>query len=531
MQLIEADYVVVGAGSAGCVVAGRLAERGDVSVLLLEAGRKERIPLSRMPAAVVKTLGDPFYDWNFKTEPDPSRLDRQEVWPRGKGPGGSSMLNGMVFVRGAASDFDAWEALGATGWGWADVLPAFRRLEASRIQDNEMRGQLGPLPVAGLAQVHPLTPAFLKACAKVGIEANADLNGRSQTGAGLVQANIDNGLRVSAFDAFVKLLLGPRLRLLDDALVERILFQGRRATGVLVRRGGETVQVQARLGVVLSAGTINSPQLLMLSGVGPGADLQRCGVDPLLVRPEVGRNLMEHAAVYARFEVDQPTGNSQARPMQAAVHLARWALLRTGPVANPTVQALAFFRSSPHQDSPDLQCQLLPFAAGARNGRSWLEPRPLMSMSINVSHPRSRGELRLRSADPASPMAIHPRLLEDDEDLAKLTAGVRWMGRLLAQPALADHIVGRPDLPSHDADESALVDHVRRTATPVFHPVGTCRMGRDREAVVTPDLQVQGLERLWVADASVFPRHISGNTNATALMIGEKAAELIGRSG
>jgi len=527
LQVIEADYVIVGAGSAGCVVARRLAERGGASVVLLEAGRSERIALSRMPAAVVKTLGDPFYDWNFTTEPDPSRLDRTEVWPRGKGPGGSSRLNGMVFVRGASSDFDAWEALGARGWGWAGVSPAFRRLEASNIQDNEARGQLGPLPVSALAQVHPLAPAFLEACAKLGVATNPDLNGRTQEGAGLVQANIENGLRVSAFDAFVKPLLGPRLRLLDNALVERIEFQGRRATGVLVRRAGERMQVQARLGVVLSAGAINSPQLLMLSGVGPGADLQRCGIAPLLVRREVGRNLMEHAAVYTRFEVDQPTANTQARPMQAAVHLARWALFRTGPAANPTVQALAFFRSSPDQEFPDLQGQLLPFAAGARNGRTWLEPRPLMSISVNVSHPRSRGELHLRSADPAAPMEILPRLLEDDEDVRKLAAGVRWMGRVLAQPALADHLVGRPDLPPADADENALVDYVRASATPVFHPAGTCRMGPDDEAVVTPDLRVQGLEGLWVADASIFPRHVSGNTNATVLMVGEKAADLI----
>ncbi|MFN3656735.1 MAG: GMC family oxidoreductase [Pseudolabrys sp.] len=516
----EADVIVVGAGSAGSAAAARLADAGR-SVLLVEAGRGRWRVVTRMPGAVIGLVGRPGFDWCHFSEEDRTRHGRRELWSRGKLPGGSSAINGMVFVRGAASDFDAWERLGARGWSAADVLPIFRRLERTDF-DDATRGRDGPIPVSRLSCMHPLTACFVEACRSLGIPLNADLNGIRQEGVGYVQANIARGRRVDAFDAYVRPRIGSKLRFLAGHRANRIVFDGNRAVGIEMDRDGVTSFLSARGGVVLCAGAIGSPHLLMLSGIGPAHDLRACGIVPRMDMPEVGRNLMEHPAVFVDVEVDCATGNSDAQLPKALLHGARWLLRGDGPAANPAAQALAFFRSSARADEPDLQFQLFAFA---RTTARWLEDRRLMSLSVSLSHPESRGFLRLRSADPGNLLEIHPHLLAARPDVHLLARGFDWARRVICAAPFAAHVV--KDLTPHAGSTEELEIYIRKAAEPLYHVAGTCRMGSDAASVLDPSLRVRNTDGVWVADTSIFPRHISGNTHATALMIGERAGELI----
>lgn len=520
----EADLIVVGAGSAGCAAAGRLAERG-LSVLLIEAGHRRWRFVTKMPGAVLGVAGHPRFDWAHCSEPDPSRNGRSELWARGRVLGGSSAINGMVFVRGAAGDFDAWEKLGARGWSAADVLPVFRRIESATGFAGSARGHEGPMPVSRLACPHPLTAPFIAACEAAGIPFNADLNGEHQQGVGYAQANIACGCRIDAYDAYVKPRLGRNLRVLDGHAVARILFSGHRAIGIETICGGAVHTLRARAGVMLCAGAIGSPHLLMLSGVGPAQDLRAHGIAPLVDLPEAGRNLMEHPAVFVDLEVDCDTGNNDAQPLRALRHGARWLLRGNGPAANPAAQALAFFRSSADGTGPDLQFQFYAFARTAASDSRRLENRRLMSLSVSLSHPESRGFLRLKSADPRMPPEIHPRLLAAEADVWRLTQGFRWAKRVIGSAPFAAHVV--KDLTACSTGDDDLDAFIRNAAEPLYHVAGTCRSGSDLRSVVDPTLRVCGTDGLWVADTSIFPRHISGNTHATALMIGERAADLI----
>jgi choline dehydrogenase len=315
---------------------------------------------------------------------------------------------------------------------------------------------------------------------------------------------------------------------LDDVLVERVTFAGRRATGLRARRGGAPLRVVAKRGVVLAAGAINSPHLLMLSGIGSARALRRHGIDPLLDAPEVGENLMEHPGLYVQAEMAEPTANRETTPLRAAFHLARWLVRRDGPVSVPTAQALAFFRSMPDAAEPDLQFHLFPYGSTLKGGKRVIPRRDLVTILVNANHPKSRGWLELRSADPATPVAIHPRLLGHEEDVEALLRGLGWVRRMAATPPFGPKVRELVGVPPAEAGREAEIAFLRAAARPFYHAVGTCRMGKDVGAVVAPDLAVRGAEALWVADVSILPRHIAGNTNATALMIGEKAADLIG---
>lgn len=531
-QSLTADIVVVGAGSSGCVLASRLSEIAGLRVLLLEAGPRDRLGLTRLPSALVRLAGRSGFDWGYTSQPDPSRDGSVEDWPRGRVLGGSSAINGAIFVRGAPADYDAWEAMGNPGWGWRDVLPLFRRMETADAPDNLWRGGLGPQRVSGLRWVHPLTPKFIAAAVAAGIPFSEDLNGAHHEGIGYNQGSTIDGRRHGAYDAFVApTRRAPNLQVLSDTLVEQVLFEGRRAVGVQARRGGEPLRITARLGVVILAGAINSPHLLMLSGIGPAAALAERGVSPRLNRPEVGRNLIEHPGLHLQVEVDERTGNQEAAPGRALWNLGRWLLHRNGPIAAPTTQALAFFRSTPDAAEPDLQFHLFPYGAKRGRGRRNVSPLRLLTVLVNVNHPRSRGWIELRSADPAVPAAIHPRLLDDPADLECLAHGLDWVRRVVATPPFGPHVLRLLDAPPPTGDgvkdRAADVAFLRAATVPFLHPAGTCRMGQDAGAVVGPDLAVRGVAGLWVADASIFPRHIAGNINATALMIGEKAASLI----
>lgn len=516
------DVVVVGAGSAGCVLAGRLAERGDLSVGLVEAGKQHWPKITAVPAAATLTFGNPRYDWSFTSEPDPSRNDRTDFWSRGKGPGGSSLINGTIFVRGHPADFDHWAALGAQGWDYRSVLPHFRRLESSD-QPGQFRGALGPLPVTVPPYKHALTDTVIAAAAAAGFPHTDDYNGASQHGFGRVQANSRRGRRASAFDAFARpQIKSGRLTLIEQTTATRVLFDGSRAIGVEVACEGRTRTLFARHRVILSLGTVQSPQLLMLSGIGPAEHLRTHNIPVLADAPEVGQNLREHAAVWLMARVDVPTLNQDASYLRAAWTMLRWTIGQ-GPATAAMAHAVGFLGLDDPYGRSALQFHFSPFAFGDEMGWTKMPRDRLIQLSVSVNHPRGSGSIALRSKDPFAPPLIKPRLLDTAEDLAMLGRGVRIAERVLRTEPLARHVTAVLT-PPPDQDGPAFEAYLREHANPTYHPIGTCRMGSDAQAVVDPSLHVRGVRGLMVVDASIMPAHVSGNTNAAAMMIGEKAA-------
>ncbi len=524
--IAEYDYIVVGAGSSGCALAARLAE-GSGSVAVLEAGRRRWPRITAVPAAVVHTIGHPWYDWRYTSEPDPSRVGRTEMWPRGKGPGGSGLINGTIFVRGAPADFDAWRDCGATGWSYEEVLPFFRRMESVEDADGLIRGGEGPQAVEMLRYVHPLTKQFVESAVRAGVAFNPDYNGREQDGVSYVQAIQHRGRRHSPMDAYLTPALRARkIDLIDGALAHKVVFEGRTAVGVEFECGGLRRLIRARRLVVLTAGAINSPQLLMLSGIGPADQLREHGLPVIADIGAVGANLMEHVGVWMRAEVKQPTLNQERRGLRSILNAAKWVVGR-GPATSPTAQALAFLRTAAGLQESDVQIH---YAAFGRDGPGRaLSRRRLVSVVPTVSHPQSRGEIRLRSASARDAPLIYPRLLESAADMKTMRRGIEQTWRIIHEAPFADQVVEYLSPPPLKSSGEEFDAYIRAAALPIYHPVGTCRMGSDAGSVVGPDLRVRGVEGLAIADVSIMPRHISGNTHAAALMIGEKAADLLGR--
>lgn len=524
------DYIIIGAGSAGSVLAARLSADPQIRVLLLEAGGSDRHFLVDMPAGWGKISEDAQYCQLFESEPDGRTNRRRIALPRGRLLGGCSAVNGMVYIRGQAADYDDWAQV-ATGWSWREVLPYFRRAENNvRFRNDPLHGHGGPLHVGDQVERNAISLALIESCAAVGITKNEDFNGATQEGAGLFQVHIRRGQRISMARAYLRpALKRPNLTVHTDAWATQLLFEQQQASGVLYRHAGQPRQARARREVLLCAGTFASPQLLMLSGIGPGAHLQQHGIEVRANRPEVGANLQDHLCVPMswRLKPGAPSYNADLRGLGILTSLLHYLLLRRGPMTMPAADVGIFCKSDPALTRPDIQFHALPVSGDVEGTKKQAEKEPGLTLAPCPLRPESRGSVRLLNNDVAAAPVITPNYLSAEADRQILLTGMRWARRIVAAAPLAwyvDHEVapGQPNL-----SDAALLDYLARVATTVHHPVGTCRMGDDAASVVDAELRVRGVERLRVIDASVMPTITSGNTNAPTVMIAERAADLI----
>ena len=530
----DTDYIIVGAGSAGCVLADRLTVSGKHRVTVFEAGGTDRRFYVHLPLGYGKLFYDPAVNWMYKTEPDPGLAGNQDYWPRGKILGGSSSINAMVYTRGHRADYEDWGAHNP-GWGWTECLNAYRAIENTEAGGNDWRGVGGPLFVsANRSGLHPLVKDFVAACAEAELPENPDFNGETQEGAGVYQMTIRHGRRNSAARAFLRpAMKRPNCRVMTRAVVTRVIIEGGRAVGVEYRRGGESHVLRAKAEVILSGGAINSPQLLQLSGVGPGSLLQGLGIPVLRENANVGDHMSDHQGLNYTWSMTVPTYNDELRPWWGKLRAGmQYLLARSGPLAKSINHGGGFFRTSPDLLRPNMQLYFQAFSTLIpRNGeRPLLTPDPWSGMSIGLSNcrPTSRGHIRLRSADPMAHPVITANVYSTNHDVEEMLAAVKFIRRLAAQPALARLIKEelRPG-PEVVSDEEMIADFRARSGT-VYHPSCTCRMGPDAAtSVVDAGLRVHGLEGLRVIDASAFPNLIAGNTNAPAILMGWKGAEMV----
>ena len=516
------DYIIVGAGSAGCVLANRLTASGKHRVLLLEAGGEDKEQGIQIPAAFSK-LFKTGVDWNYSTEPEPEMANRAMYWPRGKVLGGCSSINAMIYIRGNALDYDGWAALGNPGWSYADVLPYFMKAEHQERGSSAYHGAGGPLFVADLRDPNPLTRAFLKAVQECGCALNPDFNGAAQEGFGFYQVTQKNGRRHSAASAYLKPARGrPNLRVEVNALTTGVLFDGLRAVGVRYVQNGQTLEARASREVILAGGAINSPQLLMLSGIGPAAHLLEFGIQPVLDLPGVGQNLQDHLAAGAVYACSRRVSLAQAEKLG---QVFKFLLLGKGMLTSNVAEAGGFIKTRPDLPVPDIQFLFAP-AYFVEHGFNRLEGDGFTVGAV-LLHPRSRGCLHLKSADPLAAPAIFANYGAEPGDLETLMRGVTMARQIAHAPALSSY--RKTEIYPGDSrqGEDEIMELIRQLSVTMYHPVGTCKMGNDPLAVVDPKLRVRGLDGLRVIDASVMPLIPGGNTNAPTIMIAEKGADMV----
>ena len=544
MSDIEVDYIIVGAGSAGCVLANRLTADGKSKVLLLEAGGDDRPTknpsqffsnmMIHIPVGYSQTLKDPKVNWLYETDPDPNTGGRTHVWPRGKVLGGSSSINGLLYIRGQDADYDNWRQLGCEGWSWDDVLPYFLRSQHQERDAGALHGKGGPLNVSDVTTTHTVSDAVVDACEQAGIPRRADLNGGDQEGVSYYQLTVKNGQRCSAAVAYLHPVMGrANLRVETNALASKVLFDGKRAVGVEFTQNGVKRTAKAKAEVILSGGAVNSPQLLQLSGVGPGDLLRQHGIPVVADLPGVGENLQDHYVMSQqyRLKADVISVNELTRGPRFVGEAMKFLFQRKGLLTLSAAHIAVFCKSRPDLAHPDIQYHILPatmnFEKLANEQKMELEGQPGLTIAPCQLRPESRGHIRIKSADPTVYPGIFANYLADSLDQEVAVASLKIGRKIAEQPALAKY-VEHEMMPGPDFQtDEALLEYARGAGTTIYHPVGTCQMGTGPQAVVDAQLRVHGIEGLRVVDASIMPRLVSGNTNAPTIMIAEKASDMI----
>jgi len=523
----ETDFIVVGAGSAGCTIAARLTEDPGTRVLLLEAGGEDTNRWIHIPLGFGKTFADPSVNWCYETEPDSGAAGRKVYWPRGKVLGGSSSINGMVYIRGQAEDFDHWRQLGNTGWSFDDVLPYFRRAEHQVRGGDKFHGSGGPLAVSDVEH-HPIAEAFIASAVALGFERNDDFNGAQQDGVGYHQTTTRNGKRCSTAVGYLNPARGrTNLQIVTNAYSEKIVVEGKRAVAVQYRQNGEVKTARARREIIVCSGAINSPQLLLLSGIGPAAHLAQFGIEVVQDLPGVGQNLQDHYSAPIKLKAKLPiTVNdvmlSNVKKLKVGM---QYYMFKKGPLAMISSPAALFAKTRAELATPDVKISISPFSADRpQDGLHKFSGFTTIAYQLR---PESRGEIKLKSANPADPPAMIPNYLTDPVDQQTIVDGLKLSRRILSHPTMASFIAEEFQPGPAVMTDIQLLDYARQRGGTVYHPTSTCKMGVDAMAVVDPELRVRGIEGLRVADASVMPTVISGNTNAATIMIGEKLADLL----
>ena len=521
-------YIIVGAGSAGCVLANKLSADPSNSVLLIEAGPMDNYPTIKMPLGASSLFKHKKYGWGYETQSEPNLMDRSINWPRGKTLGGSSSINGMLYIRGQAEDYEAWESAGNEGWGYRDLMKYFINLENNQNHEDQYHGNYGELWVETYQSSLPASQVFMKACSESGLIESNDFNGSVQEGFGTYQVNIKNGQRYSAADAFLKPILNrPNLELMTDSSVLKIIINNKKAIGVQVKNRSGIHVISAGSEIILSGGAINSPQILMLSGIGSKEHLENVNIPCLHDLPGVGQNLQDHLTVNISYKIDRlDTFSELMKPMQMVKNLYQYFFKRAGLLTYPASDIGVFFKTNQGCETPNAQIHFAP-GAGKYNKDGAMEPISGITASVCNLRPLSKGHIELNSSNPSEPPKIFANYLSNKSDIQPMIEGIKKVREIFKSPSIQAFNPKEMEPSLNHKNDSEIEDLIRQECLSVYHPVGTCKMGIEKDCVVDPSLCVIGIKSLRVADASIFPKIISGNTNATCNAVGAKCAELI----